>query len=74
MLENVLEFEDAVEEEMRVGRQRTLTISPGFRRAWNAGEQQIVVGLALPISRSNNDVSVSALTYFSYELPFLDNR
>lgn len=47
-----------------------MTVSPGFRRAWNLGEKQIVFGLALPVSRSGGSSEVSVLSYFSYELPF----
>jgi hypothetical protein len=46
------------------------TISPGFRRGWNIGERQIVVGLAVPLVRRNGSTDSSLLTYFSYELPF----
>ena len=47
-----------------------LTLSPGFRRAWDIGERQVVVGLAAPVTRSRGVSQVAVLSYFSYELPF----
>lgn len=46
------------------------TVSPGFRRGWNIGERQIVVGAAVPVTRADNRSTAALLTYFSYELPF----
>lgn len=47
------------------------TVSPGFRRGWNFGDHQLVIGAAVPITREGGDAHVALLTYFSYELPFL---
>jgi hypothetical protein len=47
-----------------------VTVSPGFRRAWNVGERQIVIGFAVPVTRSSGTSTAAALSYFSYELPF----
>jgi len=58
MIEGVVEFEESA------------TLSPGFRRGWNIGEHQIVVGAAVPVTRENGMVTAAILTYFSYELPF----
>jgi len=49
-------------------------VSPGFRRGWNVGESQIVIGLAVPITFADDDRKASLLTYFSYELPFRSGR
>jgi hypothetical protein len=46
------------------------TLSPGFRRGWNAGKSQIVIGAALPMTRADGQWTAAVLTYFSYELPF----
>jgi hypothetical protein len=46
------------------------TISPGFRRAWNFGDRQLVVGAAVPFTWQNGDTTAALLAYFSYELPF----
>jgi hypothetical protein len=48
----------------------SVTVSPGFRRGWNFGERQLVIGLALPITRAEGRSTAALLTYFSYELPF----
>jgi hypothetical protein len=48
----------------------SITLSPGFRRAWNIGEHQLVIGAAVPFIHQDGDVSAALLTYFSYELPF----
>jgi hypothetical protein len=58
MLEAVIEFDESA------------TISPGFRRGWNIGEKQIVVGAAVPLTRAGGTTTAALLTYFSYELPF----
>jgi hypothetical protein len=48
----------------------SFTLSPGFRRGWNFGEQQLVIGIAAPITRSEGRSTTALLTYLSYELPF----
>jgi hypothetical protein len=46
------------------------TVSPGFRRGWNVGDKQIVIGAAVPCTRVGGNSTAALLTYFSYELPF----
>jgi hypothetical protein len=46
------------------------TVSPGFRRGWNFGAHQLVVGAAAPLTWQNGDTTAALLTYVSYELPF----
>ena len=58
MLEGVVAIDESV------------TLSPGFRRGWNFGERQLVIGAAIPITRSGGRSTAALLTYFSYELPF----
>ena len=58
MLEGVVEVDESA------------TLSPGFRRGWNFGERQLVLGLAVPVTRAEGRWSPALLTYFSYELPF----
>jgi hypothetical protein len=48
----------------------SFTLSPGFRRGWNFGERQLVVGIAAPITREEGRSTTALLTYLSYELPF----
>jgi len=58
MLEGVVNVDESV------------TLSPGFRRGWNFGDRQVVIGLALPVTRAEGRSTAALLTYFSYELPF----
>jgi hypothetical protein len=58
MLEGVVNVDESV------------TVSPGFRRGWNFGERQLVIGLAVPITWAEGRSTAALLTYFSYELPF----
>jgi hypothetical protein len=53
-----------------VGFEESATLSPGFRRGWNFGERQLVVGLAAPLTRAGGSWTPALLTYLSYELPF----
>jgi hypothetical protein len=53
-------------------KEATLTVLPGFRAGWNVGEQQVVLGMGIPIERgAARDYGL--LVYFSYELPFRKN-
>jgi hypothetical protein len=65
LLETVLVFEDR-----GAGRKAVTTVSPGFRGGWNAGERQIVVGAAVPVTMSTEGSDPGLLGYISYELPF----
>ena len=66
--EAVAAFDDTAQPQP--ARERTITISPGFRTGWNIGQHQVVVGAALPVSRTAGRNDVAVITYFSYELPF----
>jgi hypothetical protein len=48
----------------------SVTLSPGFRRGWNFGERQLVIGAAAPVTRVDGRWTAALLTYLSYELPF----
>jgi DtxR family transcriptional regulator, Mn-dependent transcriptional regulator len=69
MVESVISFDESVTPQ-RTNRDTTYTVSPGFRGGWNVGDKQIIVGFAVPISRSGDTSDTGALFYFSYELPF----
>jgi hypothetical protein len=58
MLEGVAELNESI------------TVAPGFRRGWNLGDRQLVVGAAVPFTRAAGTTTAALLTYFSYELPF----
>jgi len=70
MLETMLAWDDSILEDGDRGRVRTWTVLPGFRRGWNFGDRQVVIGLGLPITGMDGGTGVGVLTYFSYELPF----
>jgi hypothetical protein len=46
-----------------------VTVSPGFRLGWNVGEQQIVIGVGVPVTRGDRH-DTAVLGYLSYERPF----
>lgn len=50
-------------------RERSVTVAPGLRTGWNLGSQQVVVGVAVPVTRGDRR-DHAVLGYFSYELPF----
>jgi hypothetical protein len=51
-------------------RAKVVTLSPGFRRGWNLGDSQVVVGFAAPLTFENGEKRLAFLAYGSYELPF----
>jgi DtxR family Mn-dependent transcriptional regulator len=71
MLESVLNLEDTIEER-DVKRETIFTLSPGIRGGWNIGEQQVVLGLAVPITWTS-EADAGVFVYASYELPFKKN-
>jgi len=73
MLENLLLWDESIENTV-TEREALLLVSPGFRWGFNSGDKQTVVGFATPVSFSSEKTDVSALGYFSYELPFLKQR
>jgi DtxR family transcriptional regulator, Mn-dependent transcriptional regulator len=70
MLEGVMEWEE-VPDETGTSRDRLVTLSPGFRTGWNAGDAQTIFGLAFPVSFVGGDTALGVFGYFSYELPFI---
>jgi len=71
MLESVVGWQAGDSESGAVEHTASITISPGVRGGWNLKEDtQIVIGAALPVTRSAGDTSVALFMYFSYELPF----
>ena len=71
MLESAINFDESLAE-LSTARDTTVTVSPGFRGGWNLGDQQVVVGFAVPISWSDT-TNTGAFFYLSYELPFRKN-
>ena len=61
-------FHLVMESVVEVG--ESATFSPGFRRGWNIGDHQLVLGAAAPLTTADGRSTLALLTYFSYELPF----
>jgi hypothetical protein len=71
MLESVLGFDAGDTPLGRVERTRSFTVSPGVRGGWNLAEDtQVILGAAMPITRTGGESSVGVFGYFSYELPY----
>jgi hypothetical protein len=70
MVETVALFQQDLDAAAKLGRETFATISPGFRRGWNIGDAQIVVGAAVPITNGGGATMTAILLYGSYELPF----
>src|SRR5262249_53232999 len=51
-------------------RRRDVMVSPGVRGGWNLGENQLIVGAAMPVSTSRGESSLAVLGYVSYEIQF----
>ena len=52
-------------------RDTTFTLSPGVRGGWNVGDQQLILGVAVPITWAGGEQPrPGCFVYLSYELPF----
>lgn len=69
MLESVLAYED-LPSILGTGRERLFTLSPGARGGWDLGDQQLILGFAVPVTWAAGDNETAAFFYVSYELPF----
>lgn len=69
MLEGVMLFNELAGED-DTSRENTFTLSPGARGGWNFGDQQFVLGAAIPIRWVQGSAETGLLVYVSYELPF----
>lgn len=70
LVENVLEFQQFVNADGVKARETVFTLSPGARGGWNIGDQQVIVGAAVPIIWVQSEANAGILLYLSYELPF----
>ena len=70
MLESVLQFEQFANPDGTKDRDTIFTFSPGARGGWNLGDQQLILGAAIPVTWVESDSSAGILLYLSYELPF----
>jgi DtxR family transcriptional regulator, Mn-dependent transcriptional regulator len=69
MVESVLRF-DELPDVGGSNRETFFTLSPGARGGWNFGDQQLVLGAAIPITWSDGESQAGVFLYLSYELPF----
>ena len=70
MLESVLTSEELPSEPGRTRREQLFTVSPGVRGGWDLGDQQLILGFAVPVTWGGAERETSAFLYLSYELPF----
>jgi DtxR family Mn-dependent transcriptional regulator len=70
MLETVLSWPNTLDGPGLADRLTAFTLSPGVRGGWNVGDQQIIVGVAVPVTWSGSETEGGVLGYLSYELPF----
>jgi hypothetical protein len=68
MIESVVEWD---EQPGAPEREAAVTVMPGVRTGWNAGETQTVFGAGLPVHRAGGTTDVGVFLYASYELPFV---
>jgi DtxR family Mn-dependent transcriptional regulator len=70
MLESVVRFDEVTGDGIETHRENAFILSPGIRGGWNVGDQQIVVGAAVPVTWIDGGTETGLLVYLSYELPF----
>jgi DtxR family Mn-dependent transcriptional regulator len=69
MLETVILFDQHAN--LGGARQKTFTLSPGLRGGWDIGDQQLILGVAVPLTwTADQEHDTAAFFYLSYELPF----
>ena len=69
MLEGVLQFQELPDADSTI-RETFFTLSPGIRGGWNIGNQQLIAGVAVPITWAADTSDAGVFLYLSYELPF----
>ena len=70
MVESVLEWPELHTGPGSTQRITAFTLSPGARGGWNVGDQQLILGAAVPITWSEDETDAGVFLYLSYELPF----
>jgi DtxR family Mn-dependent transcriptional regulator len=69
MLESGVLFQEVAGDGVTT-RETGFTLSPGARGGWNLGDQQLILGAAVPILWAAGETEPGLLLYISYELPF----
>jgi DtxR family Mn-dependent transcriptional regulator len=70
MLESVLQFDEDVKGPGLAEHDTLFTLSPGARFGWNLGDQQLILGFAVPVVHGRGSTDAGVLCYASWELPF----
>ncbi len=70
LVEAVFVSEETVAGTPRTEREAAVTLSPGARGGWNIGDHQMILGLAIPVTRAGGATETAVFAYLSYELPF----
>jgi DtxR family Mn-dependent transcriptional regulator len=70
MVESLVDWREETIAAGLTDRQTLFLVSPGARGGWNIGDKQVIVGLALPVTWTEDDTFFGVFGYFSYELPF----
>jgi hypothetical protein len=70
LVENVFVWLHQVDDAGKTKRTGLFTLSPGVRGGWNAGETQIILGAAAPVTWRDGGADAGIILYLSYELPF----
>ena len=71
MLESVLQYDERVAAPGITERDGFVTVAPGARLGWNLGDQQLVLGVAVPIVTGDDTTDTGLFGYASWELPFM---
>ncbi len=72
LVETFGEWNESVDAAREIARERSFTISPGFRYAFNLTAGQFVVGLGAPIRFTTGATDYGAFLYLSFEHSFLN--
>lgn len=70
MFESVVDWRESIVAASLTERDTAVIFSPGARGGWNIGDKQVIVGVALPVTRVSGETFTGVFGYFSYELPF----
>ena len=70
MVESLVDWREDIVGAGTTERRTAVVVSPGARGGWNIGDKQVVVGLAVPLTRLDGETFTGVFGYFSYELPF----
>jgi hypothetical protein len=70
LVEGLIESAEELTDTHATSRAGAFTFSPGARGGWNFGDHQMIVGLAIPVTRAGGATETAVFGYLSYELPF----